>query len=114
MMEEEEMFMEEEEPMFEEEEEMIDDQKTPLTERCLPSPTLTFHHNPTNLPTQPTQPLKFPFPLTGPSRLQGIFSKGEKMPSKDKYQDEHRLFLQGLMCKGILNEKGKISFISIV
>ena len=32
------------------------------------------------------------------------------MPSKDKYQDEHRLFLQGLMCKGILNEKGKISF----
>ena len=27
------------------------------------------------------------------------------MPSKDKYQDEHRLFLQGLMCKGIRNEK---------
>ena len=71
---EEEMFMEEEEPMFEEEEEMIDDQKTPLTERCLPFPSLTFHHNPTNLPTQPTQPLKFPFPLTGSSRLQGILA----------------------------------------
>ena len=30
-----------------EEEEMIDDQKTPLSERCPPSPTLPFHHNPT-------------------------------------------------------------------
>lgn len=27
------------------------------------------------------------------------------MPSKDKYQDEHRIFVQGLMCKGILDEK---------
>ena len=40
--------------------------------RCLPYLTLPFHHNSTNLPTQPSQPLKFPFPLTGPSRLQGI------------------------------------------
>ena len=27
------------------------------------------------------------------------------MPGKEKYQDEHRIFLQGMMCKGILKEK---------
>ena len=27
------------------------------------------------------------------------------MPGREKYQDEHRIFLQGLMCQGILKEK---------
>ena len=27
------------------------------------------------------------------------------MPGKERYQDEHRIFLQGMMCKGILKEK---------
>ena len=27
------------------------------------------------------------------------------MPGKERYQDEHRIFLQGLMCRGILKEK---------
>jgi len=27
------------------------------------------------------------------------------MPSRDKYSDEHRIFLQGIMCRGVLNEK---------
>ena len=27
------------------------------------------------------------------------------MPGKEKYQDEHRIFVQGMMCQGILKEK---------
>jgi hypothetical protein len=27
------------------------------------------------------------------------------MPGEERYDDEHRIFLQGLMCKGILNFK---------
>ena len=27
------------------------------------------------------------------------------MPGRDRYQDEHRIFLQGMMCQGILKEK---------
>ena len=27
------------------------------------------------------------------------------MPGREKYQDEHRIFLQGMMCQGILKEK---------
>ena len=27
------------------------------------------------------------------------------MPGKEKYQDEHRIFVQGLMCRGFLKEK---------
>ena len=27
------------------------------------------------------------------------------MPSRDKYADEHRIFLQGIMCKGFLDHK---------
>ena len=27
------------------------------------------------------------------------------MPSRDRYADEHRIFLQGIMCKGVLNDK---------
>ena len=27
------------------------------------------------------------------------------MPGKERYQDEHRIFLQGIMCRGILKER---------
>ena len=27
------------------------------------------------------------------------------MPSRDKYSDEHRIFLQGMMCRGVLDTK---------
>jgi hypothetical protein len=34
-----------------------------------------------------------------------IYYCRNKMPGEERYDDEHRIFLQGLMCKGILNFK---------
>ncbi len=39
------------------------------------------------------------------SESETIYFCRKKMPGEERYDDEHRIFLQGLMCKGILNFK---------
>jgi hypothetical protein len=35
------------------------------------------------------------------------------MLGKERYDDEHRIFLQGLMCKGILNFKENMQLMEV-